>query len=276
MGTERTLPSKRIGESTHNPIGPAYLQGKSFAIEWVLMKRLAGSYLIVFLAGFGCVRTPSGRAGKPSASAQVAEHSASRLRLYCRPTTKSRERTKSAVAERAVLAGSASDTVHGRVVVPNGNDAQELAVSIGEQRTLTDVDGRFVFHNIPATYDLKVADEDGRRVTAYYGLTRRDPVVAHTAHDASKYGSECYHASVAGRLQVDPGIPGSSIAPPKVYFFSPTGFAEVDSTQVPRQGLATYGPVPVDWTGDSVTSGTLLALSIGQANAYLATVPVAR
>jgi hypothetical protein len=164
--------------------------------------------------------------------------------------------------------------------MPGGNAIGGLRVSIGEQSLLTDGDGRFVFHNVRATYNLEIADPDGRRVTAYYGLKRRDPLVGHTASNAgddiSENESKPYHATIAGSFWVSQRSPASSIAPPKVYFFSPSAFAVANSFhRVPSQGHSAYGPVLVDWAGDSVTSGTLLALTPGEATAYLATVPIA-
>jgi hypothetical protein len=52
---------------------------------------------------------------------------------------------------------------------------------MGGQRAYTDGEGRFSFEHVPATYDITVTERDNRQATAYHGLTRRDPVLAHLA-----------------------------------------------------------------------------------------------
>jgi hypothetical protein len=70
------------------------------------------------------------------------------------------------VAEK--IATYPKDTVHGRVLLPNGDHASGLVVNVGQRRALTDADGRFVLDEVPATYDVVIADPDRRRVTAYH------------------------------------------------------------------------------------------------------------
>jgi hypothetical protein len=69
--------------------------------------------------------------------------------------------------------------VHGRVVTPWGLGIARRWVSLGKERTLTDGEGRFTFEDVPVTYDITITERDHREATAYHGLTRRDPVLAH-------------------------------------------------------------------------------------------------
>ena len=79
-------------------------------------------------------------------------------------------------------------TVRGRVVTPWGWGIRQHVVRIGKQRTFTDGEGRFTFENVPDTYDIEVMERDGRHATAYYGLSRRDPVLGHQAWPAYRDG----------------------------------------------------------------------------------------
>jgi hypothetical protein len=79
-------------------------------------------------------------------------------------------------------------TVRGRVVTPWGWGMRQRVVRIGQQRTFTDGEGRFTFENVPDTYDIEILERDGRRATAYYGLSRRDPVLGHEAWPAYRDG----------------------------------------------------------------------------------------
>jgi hypothetical protein len=45
-----------------------------------------------------------------------------------------------------------------------------------------------LFENVPDTYDIEILERDGLRATAYYGLSRRDPVLGHEAWPAYRYG----------------------------------------------------------------------------------------
>jgi hypothetical protein len=236
------------------------------------MIRLVGLYLLAVWTGPGCAR-PLGHPGTAATSAQARAREPSSPQGACQDLP--RRPTKVAAAEGSDTAAYARDAVHGRVVLPNGDDARGLTVSIGEQRVLTDSDGGFVLHKVPATYDLNVADPDRRRVTAYEGLTRRDPILAHTAHDASKVRGRCYQASVSGRLQWDANTAEDLVAKPMVYFLSGAAFAKMESADLlPRHGDSAYGPLRLDWLGNSATDGTILALSQGRTNSYLATASV--
>jgi hypothetical protein len=71
--------------------------------------------------------------------------------------------------------------VHGRVLTFWGMGIARRRVTLAGQRTYTDDEGRFSFEHVPATYDLTITERDNRQATAYHGLTRRDPVLAHLA-----------------------------------------------------------------------------------------------
>ena len=236
------------------------------------MNRLVGFCLMAVWAGLGCAR-PLGHPGTAPTSTRARARAPSRPQGACQDLP--RRPTKVATAKGSDTAVYGRDVVHGRVVLPNGDDARGLAVSIGEQRVLTDGDGGFVLHKVPTTYDLNIADPDRRRVTAYYGLTRRDPILSHTAHDTSKVRARCYQASVSGRLQWDANTAEDLVAKPAVYFLSEAAFAKVESADLlPHHGGSACGPLRLDWLGNSATSGTILALSQGRTNSYLATASV--
>ncbi len=73
------------------------------------------------------------------------------------------------------------------------------SVQIGEQRALTDEQGRFRIPHVPAQYDVRVSEADGSWVTLYRGVARRDPLLAH--HSAQLNGRREHSGSVKVKLE---------------------------------------------------------------------------
>jgi hypothetical protein len=137
------------------------------------MNRLLAPCRIVSLAELACAR-PVGRPGRAPIGPGARTRSSLRPSGACQNLAV--PVSKVPAAKRPKNAVYAQGTVHGRVVLPNGDNAGGLTVSIGRQRVLTDGDGGFALHRIPASHDLLIADPDRRRVTAYAGLTVRQPL----------------------------------------------------------------------------------------------------
>lgn len=205
------------------------------------MKRLAAVCLILSLAGLGWAFS----------SAKAAE----RLML----AAQTRSATRKASPERAK---TVTGTVRGRAVLANGNSFRGIRVRVGNQSVVTASDGRFEFSNVPATYDLTLSTFDSRVVTAYFGLTRRDPIVTHTAQTVrSSREGDTYHANIVAGFEIPIG---DRVVRPTVFYFSPWTFWTED--RLHRLDLA--------WSGDRRTEGTLVALTVGEAKPYLGTAPV--
>ena len=191
----------------------------NFGLTWPVVKPPADAVLTVLLIGLGSARSFAGPAGVHQPSAQAERAS---------------QPTRPAVAEPAELAKPDPGTVHGRAGLPNGNSLRGLRVSIGEQSTFTAGDGRFDFRNVPATYDLNISESNGRFVTAYFGLTRRDPIVTHTARSIGMKTGERYQATILGGstvdgFKLDQTFSAGRVVRPEVYFFSPSTFAKNSS-----------------------------------------------
>jgi hypothetical protein len=85
----------------------------------------------------------------------------------------------------------------------NGNTFRGIRVRVGNQSVVTASDGRFEFRNVPATYDLTLSTFDSHVVTAYFGLTRRDPIVTHTAQIVrSSREGDTYHANIVAGFSI--------------------------------------------------------------------------
>lgn len=173
------------------------------------------------------------------------------------PAAQTRSSTRKTSPERArTLTG----TVRGRAVLANGNSFRGIRVRIGNQSFVTASDGRFEFRNVPATYDLTLSTFDSHVVTAYFGLTRRDPIVTHTAQSVrnSREGVT-YHANIVAGFEIPSG---DRLVRPTVFYFSPWTFGTEDRLR------------RLDWSGDRRTEGTLVALTVGEAKPYLGTAAV--
>lgn len=114
----------------------------------------------------------------------------------------------------------------------------------------------------PTHPDLTLSTFDSQVVTAYFGLTRRDPIVTHTAQivRSSRQG-DAYHANIVAGFKIPSG---DHVVLPTAFYFSPLTFGTEDSLH--RLDFA--------WSGDKRTEGTLVALTVGEAKPYLGTAAV--
>jgi hypothetical protein len=198
-----------------------------------------------------------------------------RLRLGCGPA---KPDGRAPSRRPALSINQEPGTVNGRAVWPSGHGARGLRVTIGAQSVLTNPEGRFVFHHVPSTYDLTLADRDGRHVTVYAALTRRDPVVKHAA-SGTFYGTEPpYHATISGWFQADQEL-NLPYGVATAQWLSPSYYKEHwMAYPVPSQGCAYK--IDMRWDGGPVLTGKLFAL-VGSGTsappwekAYLATMPL--
>lgn len=221
------------------------------------MRRLVGVVLTLLLTGLGWARSSAEPAGKPQARAKAKT-----------ATPKPSQPTESAVVEPAARAGPVSRTVRGRVVLPDGTSIGGLVVRIGAQRVLVDRDGWFEFADVPESYDLSISELGGRFITAYFGLTRRDPMVTHTARGESHQAKQDHHADIEGAIDAAPTATAEQVARPAVCFLSPLTAAN-GSLVGYQQNHGQYR-VCVGWNGLPLTSGVLVALARADGKAYLA------
>jgi hypothetical protein len=209
-----------------------------------------------------------------------AENSVARLRLGCGPENGPVAVEKPTIPKSSTSAGGDAETIHGRVVSQWGVGIPRHRVSIGEQTASTDHDGRFTFHRVPQTYSIKIAERTGGAATAYYGLTRRDPVLGHPTRSFWARESARYHASISGLLSSDGPVLGSYQTPDVVRFLTrPAQVITQERKPVNGEGNS-YGTLNVSWRGDAVVRGTLISV-VGSGTreqpwqrAYLAALPL--
>ena len=162
-------------------------------------------------------------------------------------------------------AGESAGSISGIVEDKYGMRLPGQIVSIGAHRTVSDGDGRFSFTGtrISAPYNLVVASPEGNRATLYHGLTRRDPLVTHTALHPGVFTQRAYIAgTVFGNMPK-----GSLDDRPRNWswefdFESP----RAHMGERPRAGWfdatgsGAYGPIPVEWDGSDTITGRMMAL----------------
>jgi hypothetical protein len=135
-------------------------------------------------------------------------------------------------------------------------------VVIAGQQTVTDGNGGFAFAEVPNTYDAIVAEPYGTQISVYYGLTRRDPILSHTATYTSALDDPPHTATVSGTLSGDFPFPVDAYHLATVYFFADRGTSTWSLGQPFESAGPGYGPVDVGWVGESSVAGILV--SIGQ------------
>jgi hypothetical protein len=158
------------------------------------------------------------------------------------------------------------------VALPDGTSTGGLLVKIGEQRVLVDRDGWFKVADVPESYDLSIAELGGRYITAYFGLTRRDPMVTHTALGESHQAKQHHHADIEGAIDAALTATMDQVARPAVCFLSPSTTA--NGSLVGYQHNHGQYHVCVGWNGLATTSGVLVALARADGKAYLAKQPL--
>ena len=208
-----------------------------------------------------------------------SEQLVSRLRLGCGPVATSLPKVAPSVPKSTAKIEGDRDTVRGHVVTRSGLGLARRKVSLGEQVAISGGDGSFIFQHAPQIYDIKITDRRGWKATAYLGLTRRDPVLVHTAGESELFEGR-YHASIAGVLSADLPLPNSHQTPDVVRFLSPSGLS--NATERPKVTVegSRYDALKVRWRGDAVLNGLLVALVGGGTreqpwtSAYLGTTPL--
>ena len=95
--------------------------------------------------------------------------------------------------------GSAA-AVHGRLLATSATGTADSTIVVSGRQTSIAQTGAFSLFSAPTTYDLSVIDKDGAKVTLFLGLSRRDPVVAHSEWQGGRRVDLARGASVSGRL----------------------------------------------------------------------------
>jgi hypothetical protein len=137
---------------------------------------------------------------------------------------------------------------------------------------LVDRAGWFEFADVPESYDLTIAEGGGRFITAYFGLTRRDPMVTHTARGESHQAKQDHHADIEGVIDAAPTATAEQVARPAVCFLSPSTVA--NGSLVGYQHNHGQYRVCAGWDGLASISGVLVALARADGKAYLAKQPL--
>jgi len=154
--------------------------------------------------------------------------------------------------------GRVSGTV---VAIGWGYGTPGRTVVIGSQSTTTKDDGSFTFDQVPDIYDAMIVEPDGTQVSIYYGLTRRNPILSHTASYSSDLDDPTQMVSISGTLSGD-GFPfpvdsGHLVT---LYFLADRGHGSAQVTDQFGSPGPDYGPIRVGWDGDSSVTGTVVAL----------------
>jgi hypothetical protein len=201
-----------------------------------------------------------------------SEEANSRLSLGCGPEDSFPVRGTSPPVNEAIAMGVARDTVHGRVVTPEGIPVARRRVFLGGTSMLTDADGGFVFHGVPESYDVRVNDWYGwAPASVYLGLTRRNPVlvIRELAHPDAAWR---YHASISDAVSTAMAAHEGTWTKRIVQFLSPRGW--------PWNRGERNQELEVDWRGGDTLTGRFVTL-VGYgskddpwASAYLATAPL--
>jgi hypothetical protein len=108
---------------------------------------------------------------------------------------------------------------------------------------------------------------------SYFGLTRREPILTHTARAGVHLAEAAHHADIEGIVDASPLVGATHALPPGIYFLSPSTFAKGSLVEY-RQDRGKYR-VSVDWAAPGPVNGILLAVATVDGKAYLAKLIVA-
>ena len=155
-----------------------------------------------------------------------------------------------------------STRVAGRVVAMDwGRGAAGRKVVIGGKSVITNADGSFSFDEVPSTYDAVVVEPDGALVSIYYGLTRRDPILSHSASYDPILDDPPNRASVVGSLTGDFPFPLDGNHVVTAYYLSDRVRASLQLSNLPAMSPGPdYGPFTLRWAGDASVDGTLVVI----------------
>lgn len=206
-----------------------------------------------------------------------ASQGGARIRIGCGLVDAPLPRLARVATEPSPAIGRDADSVRGRVVATSGLGLPGQWVEIGGETVISGLDGGFVFRHVPRVYNVKISDRRGGKATAYLGLTRRDPVLAHTA--GANFAASVHHASVAGVLSAYASSPIRDGKVEAVRFLSPRaqGYG-LGQGRVNAEGSGYRANIR--WNGEATVGGLLVALVSGeskdgpQAIAYLASAPL--
>jgi hypothetical protein len=133
-------------------------------------------------------------------------------------------------------------------------------VVIGSQSSVTDSVGRFSFEQVTGTYDVMVVEPGGWRVSVYYGLTKRDPILSHGGSGSSSLDPLMQSASITGTLTANFPFPVDIGHLVTVYYLADHGHGVVQVGTGLLGGGPDYGPLWVGWNGGPSVSGRLVAI----------------
>ena len=193
-----------------------------------------------------------------------------RLRLSCpRPDEQSNEAFSSlavppeskpvATTTSAANSPSRDPAIHGRFLGSLANGVADIRVVVGSQRTATDQSGNFSLKQVPATYDLAVVERDEAWVSLYLGLTRRDPVVAHSELPPRPRYSFDHGASISGRFWGEPFTEKMGRCLLSMSFLPTAPTVRTGQHEHNYADNMSFGPNRISWSGPPTLSGRLLA-----------------
>jgi hypothetical protein len=163
-------------------------------------------------------------------------------------------------AEPNGVAGDGGGRVSGRVMKSQRSLCNGRSVHLKGHDPVTVKDGRFTLDRVPATYDLWVGLEGEAPVTAYRGLTRRNPVLEHGPSFVTSLDEPSRKATISGILRGDFPFPIEKGYLLNFSFLSTkttSHWQMWDGTEVmgPR-----FGHARASWNGAPKLSGLLVVL----------------
>jgi hypothetical protein len=159
------------------------------------------------------------------------------------------------------LAESDPATVLGRVVTGSGSGANGRRVLMkGHDPVVLVREGRFSFVNVPASYDVWVANQAKDTVAIYQGLTRRDPLLRFSVGYESTPDELPHRAGVRGILRADVPFPLGNAYLATVSYFADRASMTFQVGQYAESAGPRFGRKELRWEGGTTVSGTLAAL----------------
>jgi hypothetical protein len=141
--------------------------------------------------------------------------------------------------------------VSGVIVDLFGNPAPGITVSVAEQSTVSDANGRFSLPNVSPPYGLTAVSVRANEAVVYEGLTRSDPTIQ-WRQSLSSFGRR---GQILGTI--DAGVPIDALTRTRIVFRAPEALAPPAFFPT----TTTYG-LSVMWNGAQTITGSVHALQV--------------